>query len=267
MVLDEAVINKLAEEILNAESSRTFLPSISKRYPGFTVEDAYKIQMKLMEKRVRLGEKVVGWKAGLTSKVAQQHYGVSEPDFGFITDKMIVQEGEQIDLSELGNPSFEGAEIAFLLKDDLRGPGVNVAEVLKATEGVLPCIEIISGWMEKTEKFNIKDSIAHNGNAGRFVLGGKITPIQDIDLRLVGVVLELNGEIVATAAGAAALGNPAHVVAWLANKLATFNAKLCAGQIIATGTLIGGIEPKPGDVFKVTFDRLGTVVAKMKKVK
>lgn len=265
MVLDEALIERLAEEILNAELSKTFVPPISKRYPTFTIEDAYRVQMKLMEKKLKLGEKVVGWKAGLTSKVAQMHYGVNEPDFGFITDKMIVQEGEEIDLSELGNPSFEGAEIAFLLKDELKGPGVNVAEVLKATEGVLPCIEIISGWMEKTEKFSIKDSIAHNGNAGRFVLGGKLTPVQDIDLRLVGVVLELNGEIAATAAGAAALGNPAHVVAWLANKLSQFGAKLSPGQIIATGTLIGGLEPKPGDTFKVTFDRLGTVTAKMKK--
>ncbi|MEM0053385.1 MAG: fumarylacetoacetate hydrolase family protein [Nitrososphaeria archaeon] len=265
MVLDKITIERLAEEILNAELSKTFVPSISKRYPTFTVEDAYMIQLKLMERKMKMGEKVVGWKAGLTSKIAQQHYGVNEPDFGFITDKMIVQEGEEIILSELGNPSFEGAEIAFLLKDELKGPGVNVAEVLKATEGVLPCIEIISGWLEKGEKFDIRDSIAHNGNAGRFVLGGKITPVQSIDLRLVGAVLEVNGEIVATAAGAAALGNPAHVVAWLANKLSQFGAKLSPGQIIATGTLIGGIQPKPGDTFKVIFDRLGTVTARIKK--
>ena len=265
MVLDDVTVERLAEEILNAELSKTFIPSISKRYHAFTIEDAYKIQLKLMKKRMELGERVVGWKAGLTSKVAQMHYGVSEPDFGFITDKMIVQEGAEIDLSELGNPSFEGAEIAFLLKSELKGPGVNVAEVLRATEGVLPCIEIISGWIERTEKFDIRDSIAHNGNAGRFILGGKLTPIEELDLRLVGVVLELNGEIVATAAGAAALGNPAHVVAWLANKLSQFGAKLCPGQIIATGTLIGGITPNPGDIFKVTFDRLGTVTARIKK--
>lgn len=263
MVLDKIIIDKLGEEVLKAELTRRFAPTISTRYSEFTIEDAYKVQLRLMERKIELGDKVVGKKAGLTSKVMQLKFGVNEPDFGFITDKMIVQEGEPIDLSELGSPSFEGAEIAFLLKDDLKGPGVNIASVLKATEGVLPCIEITSGWMEKTKDFIIKDSIAHNGNAGRFVLGAKITHVEGIDLRLVGVVLELNGEMVATAAGAAALGNPAQVVAWLANKLAELGTKLYAGEIIATGTLIGGIEPKTGDAFKVTFDRLGSVTARI----
>jgi 2-keto-4-pentenoate hydratase len=265
MTLDRTIIDKLVGEILKAEATKTPGPAISTRHPNFTIEDAYRIQMRLMERKIEMGERVVGKKAGLTSKVMQSKFGVNEPDFGFITDKMIVPEGEPIYLSELGRPSFEGAEIAFLLKEDLKGPGVNVANVLKATAGVLPCIEIVSEWMEKTKDFNIKDSIAYNGNAGRFILGGSITPVEGIDLRLVGAILELNGEVVATSSGAAALGNPAHVVAWLANRLAEFGANLHVGEIIATGTLIGGIEPKPGDVFKVTFDRLGSVTAMMKK--
>jgi len=265
MALDKKLINELVEEILKAEATKKPAPAISTRYPNFTIEDAYNIQMHLMKRKIEAGEKIIGKKVGLTSKIMQLRYGVKEPDFGFITNKMIIPEGEPIHLSELGNPSFEGAEIAFLLKEDLEGPGVNVANVLKATAGVLPCIEITSVWMEKTKEFDLRDSIAHNAHAGRFILGGKITPIENIDLRLIGVILELNGEVVATAAGAAVLGNPAQVVAWLANKLAKFGMKLHSGEIIATGTLIGGIEPHPGDVFKVTFDRIGSVTAKIEK--
>jgi len=265
MSLDKKTIDELAEEILRAEAARALAPSISHRYPGFTVDDAYRVQMRLMERKIESGERVVGKKAGLTSKVMQTRVGTKEPDFGFITDRMIVPEGETIDLSELGQPSFDGAEIAFLMKDDLQGPGVNVAAALKATAGVLPAIEITSIRVERTRGFNLKDSIADNGSAGRFVLGGKTTPVEGIDLRLVGMTLEVNGALAGTAAGAAALGNPAQVVAWLANKLAELGTRLYAGEIVMTGTLIGGLEPHPGDVFKVTFDRLGSVTAVMAK--
>jgi 2-keto-4-pentenoate hydratase len=265
MPLDDGTIDRIVEEILKAEATRKRAPSISSRFPEFTIKDAYRIQMRLMQRKVEMGERVVGRKAGLTSKVMQARFGTNEPDFGFITDRMIVPEGEAVDLSALGNPSFDGAEIAFLMEEDLQGPGVNAAMALRATAGVLPAIEITSTWIERKGAFDLRDSIADNGAAGRFVIGGKLTPVEDIDLRLVGMILEVNGQLVATAAGAAALGNPANVVAWLANKLAEFGERLRAGDIVMTGTLVGGIEPHPGDVFKVTFDRLGSVTALMAK--
>ncbi|MEM2904813.1 MAG: fumarylacetoacetate hydrolase family protein [Candidatus Bathyarchaeia archaeon] len=265
MPLDEKTIDALVEEILKAEAARRPAPSIAYRYPDFTVDDAYRVQMRLMERKIEAGERVIGKKAGLTSRVMQTRFGVNEPDFGFITDKMIVPEGETVDLSQLIHPGFDGAEIAFLMKDDVQGPGVNVATALKATAGVLPAIEITSFRVEHTRGFNLRDSIADNGSAGLFVLGGRLTPVEDIDLRLVGMTLEVNGNLAGTAAGAAALGNPAQVVAWLANKLAALGSKLHAGEIVVTGTLIGGLEPHPGDVFKVTFDRLGSVTAVMAK--
>lgn len=265
MPLNKETINKLVEEIVEAENKRSLAPSISFRYPDFTIDDAYRVQMRLMERKVEAGEKVIGKKAGLTSKVMQVKVGTKEPDFGFITDRMIVPEGETVNLSELGHPSFDGAEIAFLMKEDLQGPGVNVATALEATAGVLPAIEIVSIWIDHSRGFDIRDAVADNGSAGRFILGGKITPVENIDLRLVGMTLEVNGGLVGTAAGAAALGNPVQVVAWLANKLAELGTKLYAGEVVVTGTLIGGIEPHPGDVFKVTFDRLGSVTAVMGK--
>ena len=265
MPLEKRTIDKIVDDMLRAEAERKLTPAITPRYPGFTINDAYKVQMRLMERKIEAGEKVVGKKAGLTSKVMQEKTGTDEPDFGFITDKMIIPEGESVDLSELCAPGFDGAEIAFLMKEDLQGPGVNVTTALKATAGVFPAIEITDRRLEHPNGFNPIDSIADNGSAGRFVFGGKITSVENIDLRLVGMTLELNGDLVGTAAGAAALGNPAQVVAWLANKLTELGTMLYAGEIVLTGTLVGGLEPHPGDVFKVTFDRLGSVTAVMAK--
>jgi 2-keto-4-pentenoate hydratase len=265
MPLSVKQIDSIVSEMIEAEINNTLGPAITPRYPDFTIDEAYKVQMRYMERKIEAGEKVIGKKAGLTSKVMQKRTGTTEPDFGFITDKMVVPEGDPVDLSKLRHPGFDGAEIAFLMKEDLKGPGVNVATVLQATAGVLPCIEITASRLSSPNGFNIKDSIADNGHAGRFVFGGKLTPIKNIDLRLVGMMLELNGEVVGTAAGAAVLGNPARVVAWLANKLAELGTKLHAGEIVVTGTMVGGIKPKAGDVFKVTFDRIGAVTAIMAK--
>jgi 2-oxopent-4-enoate hydratase len=265
MPLEKFLLDKIVDELLHAEYTRLPAPSISARYPGFTIEDAYKVQMRLMERKTEAGEKVVGKKVGLTSKVMQQRMGVNEPDFGFITDRMIIPEGEPVSLSKLINPKFDGAEIAFLMKEDLQGPGINVATALKATAGVMPAIEITSHRIVHAKAFNIIDSIADNGHAGLFVLGGRLTPVENFDLRLIGMTLEVNGELVGTAAGASALGNPAQVVAWLANKLAELGTKLCAGEVVVTGTLVGGINPNPGDIFNVTFDRIGSVTAVMAK--
>jgi len=261
MPLDHEIVERIVEEMLEAEAKRTLAPLVSSRYPRFTIDDAYRIQMKLMERKIEAGEKVVGKKVGLTSKIMQAKFGTNEPDFGFITDRMVIAEGEPIRLSELCCSSFEGAEIAFLMKEDLQGPGVNAATALEATAGVLPAIELTSRRLDHKDKFSLIDSIADNGDAGRFVLAGKITPVGDTDLRLVGMNVELNGQIVGTAAGAAALGNPAHVVAWLANKLAKLGTGLRAKDVVLTGTLVGGLRPCPGDVFKVNFDRLGSVTA------
>jgi len=193
MPLDEKTIDQIVDDMLRAEAERKLAPAVTPRHPGFTIDDAYKVQMRLMERKIGAGEKVIGKKAGLTSKVMQAKMGTNEPDFGFITDKMVIPEGESVSLSELCAPGFDGAEIAFLMKEDLQGPGVNVTTALKATVGVFPAIEITDRRLEHPNGFNLIDSIADNGSAGRFVFGGKITPVENIDLRLVGMILELNG--------------------------------------------------------------------------
>jgi len=148
------------------------------------------------------------------------------------------------------------AEICFVLKDELKGPGVNAARVLAATAGVMPALEIIDSRF-KDWKVKIQDTVADNAAAALVVLGGHMTDISNIDLRLIGVVLEKNGQIVATAAGASVLGNPVEAVAWLANKLGEYDIGLLPGELIMSGSVAAAVLAESGSCFTAICDRLG----------
>lgn len=190
----------------------------------------------------------------------QKLLGVHEPDYGHIFNRMMAPDGGPLSFSKLIQPRIEG-EIAFILQRDLRGPGVTLASVLRATRGVMASIEVIDSRI-KDWKIKIQDTVADNASSARVILGGRIAPPDNLDLRCIGMILEKNGEIIATGAGAAVMGNPAQSVAWLANKLSEFGISLNAGEIIMSGSLTAAIKVAPGDVIKATFDRLGTVTAR-----
>jgi 2-keto-4-pentenoate hydratase len=223
-----------------------------------TTQDAYAIEMRSLKDRTDNGEKAVGWKIGLCSKAVQQAFGFDAPIYGYLLDTMVAPEGEPIPIDRLFSPMIEG-EICFVLKDDLKGPGVDVAKVLAATAGVMPAIEIPDSRFEGKKK--IENMISDNTGAARVALGGQLTPVAEIDLRLVGMAMERNGEVVATGAGAAVLGNPALPVARLANKFAEYGMGLSAGDFIMSGSLIAPVPAEAGDLFRATFDRLGFVNA------
>ncbi|NJE13156.1 2-keto-4-pentenoate hydratase [Thermococcus sp. LS2] len=258
-MLDEKDILKIAQELIKAEDKRSPIEPISERY-DLTIEDAYKIQLKVIEMKKQRGERIIGKKIGLTSKRMQEALGVYQPDYGHITDRMIIEEGFPIRLSELIQPKIE-VEIAFILKKDLEGPGITVADVLSATKGVIPAFEIIDSRI-KNWKIKIQDTIADNASIGRVILGSPMKDVFGLDLRTVGVVVRKNGEIVQTAAGAAVLGNPANAVAWLANKLSEYGIALKKGELILSGSLVAAINIKEGDVIQAEFgDGLGSVTA------
>jgi 2-keto-4-pentenoate hydratase len=263
MPLSENDLMRIVHELLEAEGSCHPIDEISKRYPGMTIDDAYAVQIKTIEEKVKAGSVVVGRKIGLTSKAMQALIGIDEPDFGIIVDSKVYREGEVIPAGNMMVPRIE-AEIGFLLKEDLEGPGVNVVDVLAATAGVMPLLEVKDTRL-KTLKPNIIDAIADNATSGIVILGGKLTPLTvDIDLRLVGMIFEQNGSIMSTATGAEALGNPAEPVAWLANKMASYGITLKKGEFVMSGGLTKALEVKPGASFKATFDRLGSVSALFK---
>lgn len=250
----------LAVELLQAWETRVPVDPLTERFPGLTVAQAYEVQLAAVRRRLEAGRRVVGKKIGLTSKAMQEMLGVHEPDYGHLLDDMVVPNGEPIPVHRLLQPRCEG-EIAFLLGKDLVGPGVTVAQVLSATEGVMPALEIVDSRV-RDWKIKIQDTIADNASSALVVLGDKVTPVQGLDLRLVGMVLEKNGEVAATGAGAAVLGHPAVAVAWLANKLTEFGVDLKAGEIVLSGSLTAAPPVAAGDCFRAEFDRLGSVAVR-----
>ena len=261
--MNEKIIAELAQELYNADLGRNPIQAITERYPDISYEEAYKVQLIGMKLRLADGHVIVGKKIGLTSKAMQNALGVFEPDYGYITDKMMAFEGEPISMASLILPKIE-PEIAFILKSDLSGPGVTVADVLQATAGVMPAIEIIDSRV-KDWKIKIQDTIADGASIGRIIVSGKLSPVDEIDLRFTGLVLEKSGEVVATAAGAAVLGHPANAVAWLANKLSQYGMKLEAGDIVMSGSLTAACQVASGDNIRATFDRIGSISARFIK--
>lgn len=251
---------ELADRLWGAERGGAPIPPLSEEFPLLTVDDAYAIQTINVEKKLAEGRLLRGRKVGLTAKAMQQLVGVNEPDFGILLDDMFVEDGEEIPTDSLLQPRVE-AEIAFLLGEDLAGPGVTTSNVLAAVKGVLPAIEIVDSRIADW-KVALVDTVADNASSGRLVVGGCIKPVDFLDLRLMGIVLSRNGQVVETGAGAAALGNPARCVAWLANKLAKFDTKLRSGDIVLPGALHRMVVAQPGDTFRAEFEHLGAVTVR-----
>ena len=261
--MEQNLLEQYARELYQAEISRAPIDPLTERAPGITNEEAYHIQLAGLKLRLAEGQKVVGRKIGLTSKAMQNALGVFEPDYGYIPDKLMLLEGEPLVMEgNLISPKVE-AELAFILARDLKGPGVTLADVLRSTAGVMPALEIIDTRI-KNWRIKIQDSIADNASLGRIILGGQLTPLKNIDLRYLGQVVERNGEIVSTAAGAAVLGHPANAVVWLVNKLALYGIGLQAGEIIMSGSFTAALPVAPGDHVQAIFDHLGSVGVKFK---
>jgi 2-keto-4-pentenoate hydratase len=255
--LSESIVTKEAEALHKAAQLKSTLPPLTARYPEIDPDGAYRIQLAYVRLKEKEGQKIVGKKIGLTSKAMQRMLSVDEPDYGHIFNGMLVEDGGSVHTSDLIQPKVE-PEIAFILDRDLRGPGVTALDVLAATRFVVPALEIIDSRIESW-KIKLCDTIADNASSGRVVLGSTPRSVDQINLRLVGMVLERNGEVVQTGAGAAVLGNPANAVAWLANAVGRYGVELKAGEIVMPGALTAAADVNCGDVFQACFDRLGSV--------
>ncbi|HJV87914.1 MAG TPA: 2-oxopent-4-enoate hydratase [Noviherbaspirillum sp.] len=253
--MEQHTIIQLGDELYNALRSRETLTPLTERHPGITIEDAYYIQQRMTARRLEAGARIVGKKIGVTSKVVMDALNVHQPDFGYLLNTMIYNEGEAIPMNTLIQPKAEG-EIAFLLKKDLLGPGISNADVLRATECVMPCFEIVDSRI-RDWKIKIQDTVADNASCGVFVLGDRAVDPRKIDLSTCGMVLEKNGEIAATGAGAAALGSPVNAIAWLANTLGKLGIPLKAGEVVLSGSLAAMLPVKAGDNLRVTIGGIG----------
>ena len=254
--MEASRIETLGDELYHALTHRQMIDPLTEREPDITIEDAYHISLRMVNRRVEAGERIIGKKIGVTSKAVQNMLNVHQPDFGYLTDRMVYGSGDEMPVSELLiQPRAEG-EIAFMLKRDLMGPGVTNADVLRATEAVIPCFEIVDSRI-RDWKIRIQDTVADNASCGLFVLGDNAVDPRKVDLATAGMVVEKNGELLSTGAGAAALGSPVNCVAWLANTLGRFGIPLKAGEVILSGSLVP-LEPiQAGDSMRVDIGGIG----------
>jgi 2-oxopent-4-enoate/cis-2-oxohex-4-enoate hydratase len=252
----DAKVSIFADELFRALRDCATVPPLRDR-ADLTVDDAYKISLEILARREADGERVIGKKIGVTSKAVQDMLGVDQPDFGFLTDRMQVGEGALITIrGNLVAPRAE-AEIAFILKDDLLGPGVTDEDVLAATEAVCACFEIVDS---RIENWNIKiaDTVADNASCGIFVLGNRRVDPRELDLPNLKCEVFKNGLLISEGYGRAVQGSPLTAVSWLANTLGAYGVPLKAGEVILSGSLVP-LEPAvPGDVFVTKIDKLGT---------
>lgn len=256
-VLSEDARHEAALALAKAERDRQPIVPLSETYPGLEVADAYGIQRLGVTERLAGGAQIKGHKVGLTSKAMQEQFAVAEPDYGHLLSDMFVLEAATIPVTELCAPRVE-VEVAFVLAETLAGPGLTVADVLRATAFVLPAIEVIDSRIVDW-RITLPDTIADNASSARVVLGASPARIDALDLRLVGAVLYKNGDVAETGVSGAVLGNPASAVCWLANKLAGFDMALDAGQVIMPGSCTRAVAVGPGDHVRAEFDGLGSV--------
>lgn len=248
------------EELYHAMRDRRTLRPLVERDPALTVDDAYAASLAFLARRRVDGEKVIGKKIGVTSKAVQDMLGVHQPDFGFLTDWMQVGENIDLDAKALIAPRAE-AEIAFILRDGLAGPGVTAEQVIAATEAIAPCFEIVDSRIADWQ-IGIVDTVADNASCGVFVLGAARADPRDHDLPNLHVTVTKNGAPLSSGYGHAVQGNPAEAVAWLANTLGAYGVTLDAGDIILSGSLVP-LEPAVrGDVFDMELHGIGTCRAR-----
>jgi 2-oxopent-4-enoate/cis-2-oxohex-4-enoate hydratase len=248
------------EALYRALRERRTVSPLIERASGLTIDDAYAISLDFLSRRRADGERVVGKKIGVTSKAVQDMLGVHQPDFGFLTDWMHVECDIDVDAKALIAPRAE-AEIAFILREGLKGPGITAEQVIAATETIAPCFEIVDSRI-KDWKISIIDTVADNASCGVFVLGEARADPREHDLPNLRVTVTKNGAPLSEGLGSAVQGDPAQAVAWLANTLGQYGVTLDAGDIILSGSLVP-LEPAvAGDVFEMTLHGVGTCTAR-----
>ncbi|MCC3332271.1 fumarylacetoacetate hydrolase family protein [Nocardia abscessus] len=257
MALDAATITAIADELAAAERDRTTVPLLTVRHPGMTVADSYAVQNEWRRRGIAAGRRPIGRKIGLTSKAMQAATGITEPDYGAMFADAVFDNGSVIEHGQFPNVRIE-VELAFVLSEPLEGPGVTVFDVLRATEYVVPALEVLSSRIELQGR-TIVDTISDNAGFGAMVYGGNPVRIGETDLRWVSALLYRNETIEESGVAAAVLNHPATGVAWLADKLAEHGDRLEAGEIVLAGSFTRPMWVERGDTVLADYGPLGTI--------
>ncbi len=259
-------IANAAARLFDAERSRTQIGLLSLQYSDLKIGDAYRIQKALVQRMIAEGRRPVGWKIGLTSRAMQRALGISTPDSGVLFDDMLFDNGCTVPKGRFIAPRIE-AEIAFVLKAPLAGEGLTRDQVAAALETAMPAIEILDTRIVRQDpdsgvRRNICDTIADNAANAGLLLGSTRHPVEEFDLRRIGVIVERNGEVEETGMGAGVLNDPLLAVSWLASRVARIGEVMHAGDIVLSGSFVRPIEAVPGSNFHADFGQFGTVDVK-----
>ncbi|HRL21095.1 MAG TPA: 2-oxo-hepta-3-ene-1,7-dioic acid hydratase [Alcaligenes sp.] len=262
-MMDSKVIEHIAAQLDASEQSRQQIRQVSLQYPDMTMDDAYAIQNAWVSRKVAHGRVVRGHKVGLTSRAMQLASNINEPDFGVLLDDMFYTDGAALPIERFIVPRVE-VELAFVLGTDLKGPGVTLMDVLRATEYVVPALEIIDARFHQVDPQTkvtrkVLDTISDNAANAAIVMGGRPVKADALDLRWVGAGLVRNGIIEETGLALGVLNHPGNGVVWLANKLGSLGVSLKAGQVILSGSFTRPVFAQKGDVFCADYGALGTI--------
>lgn len=250
-----------ARALYAARRDRVAIEPFTDADPTLGMSDGYAVQQELVKLILADGDTIIGYKVGLTSKPMQKMVGVDSPDYGPVLRSTLYADGDEVSLSRFIQPKME-AEIIAVMGSRLMGPGVSVTDAAAAVAGVAASVEIVDSRI-KDWRIKLCDTVADLASNGAFAVSSRVVPLSEVDSRLVGMTLTRNGELVDTGAGAAALGDPLKVVAWLANTLGAVGIALEPGHVVMTGALHAAVPMHAGDVFRADFDRLGPVTLRV----
>jgi 2-keto-4-pentenoate hydratase len=258
MAMTDEQRREAAAALVKAEETRQWMEPITLTYEGADIDDAYAIGAMVTEAKVAAGRVVKGHKVGLTSKAMRSVTGATEPDYGTIFDNWFLDEGSQVSMSRLNRPMVE-IELAFVLAADLGGPSVNAIDVIRATDFIVPAVEVVDSRFARRGKAGVVDSVADAASCGFIMVGGNPSTLVDVDVRHVAGALYKNGEIEESGTAAAVMGNPVNSVAWLGRKLAEFGVEMKAGQTVLSGSFIRAHPMQVGDTFVADYGPLGQI--------
>lgn len=261
--LTDSTCLELATELQKAERTRVQVEQFSRRFPQMTLADSYAIQRAWVAFKLKEGRHAIGRKIGLTSRAMQIASHITEPDHGVLLDDMLLRDGSEVEAARFIVPRFE-VELAFILGQPLQGPGVTLFDVLKATDYVVPALELIDARIEQFDRVTkaprkVLDTIADNAANAAIVLGGRPVKPDAVDLRWAGALLFKNGVIEESGLGAAVLNHPANGVAWLANKISAYGEGLRPGEIVLGGSFTRPVACAAGDIFHADYGPLGSI--------
>ena len=259
-------IRLAAQSLDHAERDRKQIGLLSLQHPIMTMDDAYAIQSAWVAQKIAAGRKAKGWKIGLTSKAMQSALNIDIPDSGVLLDDMFFGDGAVVPESRFIQPRIE-AEIAFIMKTPLSGPNATAADVLAATEWVVPSLEILDTRIWRVDPAtkkarNVYDTISDNAANAGIVLGSERHGPEAFDLRWVGVVVKRDGEVEETGLGAGVLNDPLLGIAWLANRLAQYGQSIRAGDVVLSGSFIRPVETTHGCLIEADFGSFGSVTCR-----